>query len=46
MLGLKPLDLEATQKALAAVTVEQLESAKAEAAEKYGTTYFAAKGMG
>ena len=46
ILGLKPLDLAATQAALAAVTVESLEQAKAEAAEKYGTTYFAAKGMG
>ena len=33
-------------KALDAVTVEQLEQAKKEAGEKYGTTYFAAKGMG
>jgi 3-keto-5-aminohexanoate cleavage enzyme len=46
MLGLKPLDHEAVVKALEAVTVEQLEAAKAEAAEKYGTTYFAAKSMG
>ena len=46
MLGLKPLDIKATQEALAAVTIEQLEAAKVEAAEKYGTTYFAAKGMG
>jgi len=46
MLGLAPLDLEATQKALAAVTIEQLEAAKAEASETFGTTYFAAKGMG
>ena len=46
MLGLKPLDLAATQAALAAVKVEDLEKAKVEAAEKYGTTYFQAKGMG
>jgi uncharacterized protein (DUF849 family) len=46
ILGLKPLDLAATQAALAEVTVEQLEAKKAEAAEKFGTTYFAAKGMG
>jgi uncharacterized protein (DUF849 family) len=46
MLGLKPLDLDATVAALKSVTIEQLEAAKAEAAEKYGTTYFAAKGMG
>ncbi|BAK46674.1 MAG: 3-keto-5-aminohexanoate cleavage protein [Eubacterium sp.] len=46
MLGLKPLDHAAVVKALEEVTVEQLEAAKAEAAEKYGTTYFAAKSMG
>jgi uncharacterized protein (DUF849 family) len=46
ILGLKPLDLAATQAALAEVTIEQLEAKKAEAAEKFGTTYFAAKGMG
>ncbi len=46
ILGLKPLDLAAVQAALAEVTVEQLEAKKAEAGEKYGTTYFAAKGMG
>ena len=46
MLGLKPLDLEATQKALAGVTIEQLEATKTAAADEFGTTYFAAKGMG
>lgn len=46
MLGLKQLDHAAVVKALEEVTVEQLEAAKAEAAEKYGTTYFAAKSMG
>ncbi len=46
MLGLAPLDLAATQAALAAVTIEQLEACKAEASQKYGSTYFAAKGMG
>lgn len=46
LLGLKPLDHTAVVKALDAVTVEQLEQAKKEAGEKYGTTYFAAKGMG
>ena len=46
MLGLKPLDHEAVVKALEEITVEQLEAAKAEASEKYGTTYFAAKAMG
>ena len=46
MLGLKPLDREATVAALKAVSVEQLEAAKKEAADVYGTTYFAAKGMG
>ena len=46
MLGLKPLDLAATQAALAEIKVEDLERAKVECGEKYGTTYFAAKGMG
>lgn len=46
ILGLKPLDLAAVQAALAEVTIEQLEAAKVEAGEKFGTTYFAAKGMG
>ena len=46
LLGLKPLDHAAVVKALDAVTVEQLEQVKKEAGEKYGTTYFAAKGMG
>ena len=46
MLGLKPLDHAAAVQALDAVTVEQLEQAKKEAGEKYGTTYFAAKSMG
>ena len=31
---------------LDALTIEDLEKAKAEASEKYGTTYFAAKSMG
>lgn len=46
LLSLKPLDHAAVVKALDAVTVEQLEQVKKEAGEKYGTTYFAAKGMG
>ena len=46
MLGLAPLDYDATVAALNEVTVEQLEAAKAEASEVYGTTYFASKGMG
>ena len=46
MLGLKPLDHEAVVKALEAVTAEQMEAAKTEASEKYGTTYTVAKGMG
>lgn len=46
MLGLKPLDHTAVNKALGEVTVEMLEAKKQEAADKYGTTYFAAKGMG
>ncbi len=46
MLGIKPLDREATVAALAAVSKDQLEAVKTECAEKYGTTYFAAKGMG
>ena len=46
MLGLAPLDHEAVVKALDALTIEDLEKAKAEASEKYGTTYFAAKSMG
>ena len=46
MLGLKPLDREAVVKALEAMTVEQLEAAKVEASEKYGTTYTVTKGMG
>ena len=46
MLGLAPLDHEAVVKALEEVTIEQLEAAKVEAGEKYGTTYFAAKSMG
>lgn len=33
-------------KAIDALTIEDLEKAKAEASEKYGTTYFAAKSMG
>jgi uncharacterized protein (DUF849 family) len=45
-LGLKPLDRGAVLRALDAVTPEMLEQAKKEAAEKYGTTYFAAKSMG
>lgn len=46
MLGLKPLDREAVVEELNKITVEQLERAKEEASEKYGTTYFAAKSMG
>lgn len=46
MLGLAPLDKETVIKALDAVTVEYLEQKKTEAAEKYGTTYFAAQSMG
>ena len=46
MLGIAPLDREAVVKALKEVTVLQLEAAKVEAGEKYGTTYFAAKSMG
>ena len=46
ILGLAPLDHEAVVKALDALTIEDLEKAKAEASEKYGTTYFAAKSMG
>ena len=46
MLGLKPLDHEAVVKALEAITAEQLEASKAEASEKYGTTYTVTKGMG
>lgn len=46
MLGLAPLDHEAVVKALDALTIEDLEKAKAEASEKYGTTYFAANGIG
>ena len=46
MLGLVPLDREAVVKALEELTVEQLDAAKAEASEVYGTTYFAAKGIG
>ena len=46
MLGLKPLDREAVVKALDALTIEEIEKAKQETKDKYGTTYFAAKGMG
>lgn len=46
ILGFAPLDHEAVVKALDALTIEDLEKAKAEASEKYGTTYFAAKSMG
>lgn len=46
LLGLKPLDHAAVVKALDKLTVERLEQAKKEATDKYGTTYFAAKGMG
>ena len=46
MLGLAPLDHAAVCEALDKITVEQLEAAKVEAGEKYGTTYFAAKSMG
>lgn len=46
MLGLEPLVHEAVVKALEEISVEQLEAAKTEAGEKYGTTYFAAKSMG
>ncbi len=46
MLGLKPLDREAVVKALNEVDVAALEATKQEAADEFGTTYFAAKGMG
>ena len=46
MLGLAPLDHAAVCAALDQITVDQLEAAKAEASEVYGTTYFAAKGIG
>ena len=46
MLSLPELNKEEVIKALEAVSPEMLEQAKAEASEKYGTTYFAAKGMG
>ena len=46
MLGLKPLDHAAAKAALDAVTPEALERAKQDAADKYGTTYFAAQSMG
>ena len=46
MLGLDPLDREAVVEALNTITPEVLESAKLDAAEKYGTTYFNAKSMG
>lgn len=46
ILTLKPLDIKAVQEALSKVTVEDLEAKKADCAKEYGTTYFAAKGMG
>lgn len=46
MLGLKPLDHAAVNKALAEVTAEQLEAAKKAAADTYGSTYVQAQGMG
>ena len=46
MLGLKPLDIEAVNKALDAVTEEQLLEAKASVKEQFGGPYFAAEGKG
>ncbi len=46
MLSLPSLDREALVAAINEVTPEMLAAKQAEAAEQYGTTYFAAKGMG
>lgn len=46
MLNLPPLNREAVVKELEAVTPEMLKAAIENAAEQYGTTYFAAKSMG
>ncbi len=46
MLNLKPLDLKATQDALNAVTIEEIEKAKQECKDTYGSTYKQEKGMG
>ena len=46
MLNLAPLDREAVVAALDAITIDELEATKKAASDEFGTTYFAAKGMG
>ena len=46
MLNLPALDRESVVKELESVTPDMLKAAIADAAEQYGTTYFAAKSMG
>ena len=42
----KGIALQLAREGAIPVVIEDLEKAKAEASEKYGTTYFAAKSMG
>ena len=46
MLSLKPLDLDATVKALESITLEEIEQAKADCKAEYGDTYKHEEGMG
>ena len=46
MLSLKPLDLDATVKALEGITVEEIEKAKQATSDEFGTTYKQEEGMG